>query len=448
MTRKSDDRLVGLAIETALAAGATGAEGFLTRSRSTTAEVSGGKVESVKVREGSGIGVRVLLTDRLGFAYTSDLSDSGIEKAARDAVANAESTFPDSHNRLPERGGDYPEIERFDAKLAGVGLDERIEVAMLVESKARACDKRITKVRQSTVSDSSYEVHLASSEGMALWHRGTSCSASILAVAEENGDSQMGWEFDHSPYFKKLRVEAVGINAARRAVSLLGARQVETATVPVILDSPVASEFLAAIGHALMADQVQKRKSLFADKVGEKVASSHVTIIDDGALEKGISPAPSDGEGTPSQRTTLIEAGTLRGFLHNAYTASRGGAKSTGNGVRSSYASLPEVGASNFYLAPGKVTRAELIEGCSRAFVVTDAMGMHTIDMVSGDFSVGASGLWIEGGKVKFPVRETTIAGNVKDVLADIEAVADDLKFYSRYGSPTILVGKVVVSGK
>ena len=422
MTRKSDDRLVGLAIETALAAGATGAEGFLTRSRSTTAEVSGGKVESVKVREGSGIGVRVLLTDRLGFAYTSDLSDSGIEKAARDAVANGESTFPDSHNRLPERGGDYPEIERFDAELAGVGLDERIERAMLVESKARACDKRITKVRQSTVSDSSYEVHLASSEGMALWHRGTSCSASILAVAEENGDSQMGWEFDHSPYFKELRVEAVGINAARRAVSLLGARQIETARVPVILDSPVASEFMAAVGHALMADQVQKRKSLFADKVGEKVASPHVTIIDDGALEKGISPAPSDGEGTPSQRTTLIEAGTLRGFLHNAYTASRGGAKSTGNGVRSSYASLPEVGASNFYLAPGKATRAELIEGCSRAFVVTDAMGMHTIDMVSGDFSVGASGLWVEGGKVKFPVRETTIAGNVKDVLADIDA--------------------------
>ena len=128
--------------------------------------------------------------------------------------------------------------------------------------------------------------------------------------------------------------------------------------------------------------------------------------------------------------------------------AARGGAESTGNGVRSSYAATPEVGASNFYLTPGSISRADLIGDCSRAFLVTDAMGMHTIDMVSGDFSVGASGLWIEGGEVKFPVRETTIAGNIKDVLSDIEAIADDLKFYSRYGSPTILIGKLVVSSK
>lgn len=448
MSAKSGEDLVRPAMEAALAAGAESAEAFFVRSNSTTAEVSGGKPEDVKVREGSGIGVRVFVEGRLGFAHTSDLSESGIRLAAEGAVANSESTFPDEYNLLPETAAEYPKIERFDTGLSSVGLDERIEKALLVESSARSFDERITKVRKASVSDSLIEACLVNSNGVFLCHRVTSCTAGVLAVAESNGEAQMGWDFDHSPYFNKLEVEAVGRNAARRAVDQLGARQIDTATVPVILDSPVASEFLAAIGHALMADQVQKGKSLFADKIGESVAAAGVTVIDDGAFERGISPSPADGEGVPSQRTPLIEAGVLRAFLHNTYTAAKGGADSTGNGVRSSYASLPEVGASNFYISPGSISRAELIAGCERAYLVTDAMGMHTIDMVSGDFSVGAGGLWIEGGKVKFPVRETTIAGNVKDVLIDIEAVADDLKFYSRYGSPTILVGKVVVSGK
>jgi len=448
MTAKSGESLVKLAMEAALAAGADTAEAIHMRTNSTTAEVSNGAAENVKVRDGSGIGIRVVVEQRLGFAYTSDLGESSIDRTARNAVDNAASTFPDPHNRLPEKAERYPEIERFDSELADVGLDERIERAMLIESTARAFDKRITKVRQAAVSDSSHEVFLANSNGISFWHRGTSCNASILAVAESDGEAQMGWDFEHSPFFNELAFESVGANAARRAVEQLGARQIDTATVPVILDSPVASEFIAAIGHALMADQVQKGKSLFADKMGESVASAHVSVVDDGAFEGGISVSPADGEGVPSQRTLLIEAGALKAFLHNTYTADKGGAISTGNGVRSSYAALPEVGASNFYLIPGKLSRAELIENCSRAFLVTDAMGMHTIDMVSGDFSVGASGLWIENGKIGFPVRETTIAGNVKDVLADIEAVADDLKFYSRYGSPTILVGSIVVSGK
>ncbi len=448
MTLGSDDKLVGALIKSALAKGADAAEGFFSRTSSTTAEVSGGKTENVKVRDGAGVGVRVLVGERLGFAHTSDLTDSGLERVAADAVANAESASSDPHNRLPARANEYPKVERFDENLSGIGLNDRIERAMLVESTARAVDKRITKVRQSSVSDSSYEIYLANSNGVSLRHRGTSCHASILAVAESDGDAQMGWDFDHSPFFGRLDFERVGASAARRAVEQLGARQVETTTVPVILDSPVASEFLAAIGHALSADQVLKRKSLFADKIGKEIGSAHVTIIDDGAFEDGIAPAPADGEGVPSQRTPLIDSGVLRAFLHNTYTAGKSGAESTGNGVRSSYAATPEVGASNCYFVPGTATPAALIEGCSRAYFVTDAMGMHTIDTVSGDFSVGASGLWIEGGKVKFPVRGTTIAGNVRDVLADVEAVADDLKFYSRYGSPTILVGKVVVSGK
>ncbi len=413
-----------------------------------TAEVSGGKPEDVKVREGSGVGVRVFVEDRLGFAHTSDLSDSGVRLAAEGAVANAESTFADKNNVLPKMASEYPDIERFDAGLSSVGLDERIEKALLIESSARALDERITKVRKASISDSSIESCLANSNGVFLCRRGTSCAASLLAVAESKGDAQMGWDFDHSPYFNKLEVELVGRSAARRAVDQLGARQIDTTPAPVILDSPVAAEFLAAIGHALMADQVQKGKSLFADKIGQTVASANVTVIDDGAFERGISPSSADGEGVPSQRTPLIVSGTLRAFLHNTYTASRGDTVSTGNGVRSSYAVLPEVGPSNFYLEPGSISREQLIKGCERAFLVTDAMGMHTVDMVSGDFSVGASGLWIEGGEVKFPVREATIAGNVKDILTGVEAVADDLKFYSRYGSPTILVGKVVVGGK
>ncbi|MBI4830856.1 MAG: TldD/PmbA family protein [Candidatus Lindowbacteria bacterium] len=445
---KSDENLVQLALDAASAAGATAAEGFFARTRSTTVEVSGGKVEAVKVRESSGIGLRVLAGTRLGFAHTSDLAESGIRRAAKDAFANAESSFSDPYNQFPARAREYAKMEWFDRELATLGIDTRIERAMQMESSARRYDERITKVRQSSILDMTFEARLANTNGVSLCHEGTSCTASLLAVAEANGEAQMGWDFDHSFYFRELRAEQIGRMAARRALDLLGASQIGSTTVAVILDSPVASEFLAAVGHALMADQVQKRKSLFAGKIGQRVASANVTIIDDGTFEKGLSPAPADGEGVPSQKTTLIEAGTLKRFLHNTYTAGKDGVESTGNGIRSSYASIPEVGASNFYLCPGDITRADLIGGCSRAYLVTDAMGMHTIDLVSGDFSVGASGLWIEDGKVKFPVRETTIAGNVKDILTSIEKVADDLRFYSRYGSPTILVGNIVVSGK
>lgn len=446
--KNEDDKLARLGMEEALAAGAGAAEAFLTRSASTTVDVCGGETENIKVRDGSGIGIRVMIEDRLGFAYTSDLSEPGIRRAARDAVGNAESVFSDPYNKLPNSSAHYPAIERFDEDLAGVGVDTRIERAMQVESAARKYDERIKRVRQSSMSDSSYDIHLVNSNGIALWHRGTSCYASIMVVAEDNGDAQIGWDFDHSYRFSELDVEQVGRNAAMRAVELLGARQVESTTVPVILDSPVASDFLGAVGHALLADQVQKQKSLFAGRVGEKIASDAVTMIDDGAFLEGMVPAPVDGEGVASQRTLLIESGMLKGFLHNTYTATKDGVESTANGIRSSYAGLPEVGPSNCYLAPGTITRAEMIEGSERTFLVTDAMNMHSINMISGDFSVGASGLWIRNGKIEFPVRETAIAGNAKDFLVNIEAVADDLKFYGRYGSPTIRVGNIVVSGK
>ncbi|GAB4347074.1 MAG: TldD/PmbA family protein [Candidatus Abyssubacteria bacterium] len=444
----SEENLATAALEAALGAGADAAESFMSRSSSTTVEVSGGQVENVKVRDGSGVGVRVLRSDRLGFAHTSDLSPSGLRDVAKQALANAESGHPDPCNTLPLPFPEYPKVARFDPDLAMVGVDQRIERALQMESAARAYDRRVDKVRHSTVSDASFEAFLVNSRGVSVWHKGTSCQASIIAVAEANGDAQYGWEFDHSFYFKELEVERVGRVAARRAVELLGARQIETTTVPVILDSSVASEFLGAIGHALMADQVQKRKSFLLDKVGQRVGSLNVTIIDDGAFPTGFAPSPCDGEGVPSRRTVVVESGVLREFLHNTYTAVKWGVESTGNGMRSSYSSMPEVGASNLYFVPGTISREDLIAGCSRAYLVMDVMGMHTVDSVSGDFSVGANGLWIEGGKVTFPVRETTIAGNVKDILMNTVAVADDLRFYSRYGSPTILVKDVVVSGK
>jgi PmbA protein len=444
----SEEKLVAVALETALGEGADAAESFLSRSSSTSVEVSGGQVETVKVRDGSGIGVRVLKNERFGFAHTSDLSRSGLAQVAKQALANAESGHPDRFNRLPLPSLEYPKVDRFDPELASVGVDERIERAMQMESVARGYDRRVNKVRHSTISDMSFEIVLVNSHGVSVRHKGTSCDASIIAVAETDGEAEYGWEFDHSFYFKELEVERVGRVAAKRAVELLGAKQIETATVPVILDSSVASEFLGAIGHALMADQAQKRKSFLMDKVGHAVASLNVTIIDDGAFPAGFAPSPSDGEGIPSRRTVLVESGVLRGFLHNTYTAVKWGVESTGNGMRGSYSSMPDVGASNMYLVPGTISRADLIAGCSRAYLVMDVMGMHTVDAVSGDFSVGANGLWIEGGAVKFPVRETTIAGNVKDILINVVAVADDLRFYSRYGSPTILVKDVVVSGK
>jgi PmbA protein len=240
----------------------------------------------------------------------------------------------------------------------------------------------------------------------------------------------------------------VATGAAEDATSLLGGRPCATGAVPIVLDNYVAVQFLQVIGPALMANNVLKGKSLFAKNRGEAVASERVTLVDQNDLPNGLNRSPFDAEGAAAQRTLVVDKGVLRAFLHNAYTADKMGERSTANASRGGYRSTPEVGATNFYLEPGTVSQDDLVAAAGRGLFVTGAMGVHTADPISGDFSFGASGLLIEDGRLGRSVRGVTIAGNVRDVLRGIAAVGNDLRFFGAYGSPSWLVSQTMVSGE
>ncbi|HHW14371.1 MAG TPA: TldD/PmbA family protein [Firmicutes bacterium] len=435
------------ALGAAQAAGAEEAEAYLSHSRSVVVEVADEKVETLHQSTESGLGLRVFRQGRMGFAFTTDLSPEGVKEAARAAVANAGATGSDPFNRLPESASFAP-LDLVDPAVGELSTAAKIDVALAIERAARAFDRRVTRVEKASYSDGEYAVAILNTRGVRASYAGTSVSGSISVVAEEGGNAETGWSYAFAHRFGALDPEALGREAAEKAVQLLGAKTVGTKRVTLVFDPLVAAEFLELLGPALSADAVQKGKSLFAGKVGRQIASPLVQIIDDGRLAAGAGAAPVDDEGVPTRRTVLIQDGVLQGFLHNTYTAAKDGVDSTGNGVRASFRGTPEVRPSNLFLAAGRTSRAELLAEVEEGFYVTSVMGMHTVNPISGDFSVGAAGLWLEHGRFTRPVRGVAIAGNLLELLAGVEAVGDDLRMVGSAGSPTLRIAPVTVSGE
>jgi PmbA protein len=434
------------ALAAAAATGAEEAEAYLAHSRSLVVEVVDQRVETLRQSTEFGLGLRVFLQGRLGFAYTTDLSPAGLRAASEAAMANAAVTGADPFNRLPGLDPAEP-LGLVDPEVRALPVEAKIETARAIEQAARAFDRRVARVEKAVYTDGEHTVAILNSRGVRAGYAGTSVSGSITVVAESDGSAETGWSYAFSHRYAGITPEAIGREAAEKAVQLLGAKTVGTRRVNLVFDPLVAAEFLEALGSALSADAVQKGKTLFAGKVGERVASPVVRVTDDGRLVEGAGAAPVDGEGVPTGRTELIRDGVLRGFLHNSYTAAKDGTRSTGNAIRASFRGTPEVRPSNLYLEAGPTPRAQLLSEVERGFYVTAVMGMHTVNAISGDFSVGAAGLWIEGGRLTRPVRGVAIAGNLLELLSGIEAVGDDLRFLGSTGSPTIRLAPVTVSG-
>lgn len=433
-------------IDEALKKGAHQAEIYISKSKELTIEVANGQVETLKNAEEHGLGIRVFVDHRLGYAYTSDLSPAALEVALDRAILNAEKTFSDPYNRLPKPVSDHRELALYDPSIENTPVEEKIQLALDMEKAAKEYDPRVKITESCTYQDSQYLVTLANSEGVLTGYRGAYCGCFAFVVAEENGDAQTGFGLQFELKYADLDPVKVGREAAEKAVRMLGAEKINTQKAPVVLDPYVATNFLGVLAPALSAEAVQKGKSLFAGKLGTQVCSSLISIIDDGALPGAIMSAPFDGEGVSTGRTALIEKGTLKNFLHNSYTAAKDGVTSTGNAVRS-FKSTPEVGTTNFFIEAGSVSRDELLSGIEQGFYVTEVMGMHTANPISGDFSVGASGLWIEKGKLTKAVRGVAIAGNLLSLLEQVDCVADDLTFFVGRGAPTVRIKEMTISG-
>jgi PmbA protein len=451
-----------IALHRARSLGATEAEAYLERDLGLTVKVFGGKVERFAYDETRGVGLRLYKGDRQGRAYTSDLTSGAIEEAVGSALASAEVSGEDNDRRLPDpllfpagagQGGYLGEdLEILGGDLERVTAAEKIEFALALERLARERDPRVTGVETAAYSESTGEVLLASTAGFRAGYRSSMCYGYLMAIAEENSDSQTGFGFTAGRSFASLDVEAAAAEAAAMAIDLLGARQVETAKVPVLIDQLSTAEMLAVLGASVSGESVTKGRSYLAGRLGDAVASERLSIVDDGVMKGGFGTAPFDGEGVAATRKAIVENGVLRNFLHNCYTASRMETATTGNARRQSFRSQVGVGPTNVFVEPGSETPEALMSGMGNGFQVMELQGVHTgLNPVTGEVSVGAKGRWVENGRPSHAVREVTIAGMMDDILKGIVGIGSDLRFtplLGGIGTPSILVEGLVVSGK
>ncbi|MBC9784916.1 TldD/PmbA family protein [Heliobacterium chlorum] len=434
-------------VERAQSKGAQLSEAYGLDSKDLTIEVSKGVVETMKLAEDRGIGIRVFKAGKMGYAYTSDLTEAAIEATVDRALANAAFTGEDPFWRLPAKVDQYPQVDTYDPAIAQVSVERKIELAKEIEATARATDPRVKITERSSYQDAEYNVTVVNSQGIDATYRGAYFGAYAYLVAEEKGDNQTGFALSYGLHFDDIDPKKIGREAAQKAVRMLGAKSVPSRRVPVVFDPYVTTQILGILAPALTAEAVQKGKSLFAGKVGQNIASGKVTLVDDGRLPGRIQSAPFDGEGVPTSRTILIEQGQLNGFLYNTYTAAKDGAASTGNGSRGSFRGTPDVGTTNFYLEAGDVAPDNLIGQISSGLYVTEVMGMHTANPISGDFSVGAAGILIEKGRLTTPVRGVAIAGNLLEWLHRIDGIGNDLTFFIGKGAPTVRIKEMAISG-
>ena len=436
-------------VERAKRRGAKQAEAWLEVDRESSVKVRDGEVEDLTQATSKGLGLRVLVEGRLGFTYTSALGEGRVEEIVDRAVAVAKVSAPDENNGFPtkaelkERSGG---MELFDPQVAEVSGDWRIAMAREMERAAREVDPRIKAFEAVSAGDNVGEVWFCSSEGVCDSYRSTSIFLWAAPVAAEGDQLQTSYWLDYKRFLSGLEsAEAIGRKAAERAVRMLGARKVKTQRVPVVLDPQMAASFIGGIAGAVNGDLVHKKASFLHGRLGERIAPETITVVDDGLLAHGLGTSPFDGEGVPTRRTPVIEKGVLASYLYDSFTARKAGVKTTGNAARG-YASLPRIGLNNFYLQPGELSPEELIAGVKQGFYVTAMLGRGA-NAVTGDYSRGANGIWIENGELTYPVQEVTVAGNMLEMLESIDGVGNDLELRGSVAAPTLRFAELAVSG-
>ncbi|HEX8753403.1 MAG TPA: TldD/PmbA family protein [Solirubrobacterales bacterium] len=438
------------AVEAATAAGAGEAEAYVARESGREVRVHGGEVESLTAAVQGGVGIRAWIGHRVGYAFGTDLSDAGVAAIAARAAEAARAADEDRFAAPPAPAEAEALAGLSDSSVAGWTAAQVADLALSVERTALA-EARVVAVEQAVYADSSEQVAIASSTGVAGEYESSSCFAYLQALAEGEGSRETGLGFGLARGPDGLDPEAIGAEGAARAVAMIGAVKPASRACPVVFDQTVAASFAGLLGGGLGANAVQRGRSPFAGRLGEEVASEAFALFDDGRDPEGPASAPFDGEGVPRRRTALIEDGRLRTYLFDTYTATRGDAASTGSASRQGYRSLPTVSTSNLVVAPGSRSPEQLLAEAGDGILVTDVAGLHSgVNPVTGVFSVGASGRAIRDGQLAEPVREFTIAGDLVSMLRAVSAAGSDARWVPFGGSvrtPSLLISELSISG-
>jgi PmbA protein len=439
------------AVDRARRRGARQADAWAERSRESSVRVRDGEVEDLQQATAKGLGLRVIASGRLGFAYTSDLTPESLDALVDRALTLARSSAPDPANRLPtardlsQRHGD---LGLLDPAVVDLSADWKIAASKTMERVGRSLDRRVKAFESVGASDVVAEVAIASSEGLSDSYRSSYVALYSAPVAQaDDGQLQTGYWVDYRRFLGELESpEAVGRRAAERALRMLGAAKGPTRRVPVIFEPLQAAAFFGGIASALDGKRVHQKASFLGGKLGERIAPTTLSLVDDGLHVRGLGSRPFDGEGLPSRRTALIDGGILTSYLYDTYTAHKAKAKSTATAGRG-YQSLPHIGTTTLLVEATSTRPApDIIRDVKAGLYVTSMLG-HGADTVTGDYSQGAAGLWIENGELTRPVQAMTVAGNLLDMLGSIDAVGDDLDLRGTVGAPTIRFGELTVAG-
>jgi PmbA protein len=436
-------------VDRAKGAGATSADVIVREADEFSTTLRSGKIESLKEAASKAFGLRVLLGIRSASSFSSDFSEQALGRLVERTIAMAKVTSEDPASGLPEPDqlGCYAgDLALFSSDVESLSTEDRIQLARRAEEAALGADPRIQNSEGAWFEASLGAMTYANSLGFVGSFRSSYCALSVSPIAQQDGSMQRDYWYSVARRAAELESpEAVGQKAAQRVLRKLGARKVSTCQVPVVFDPETARSLLAHVFDAVRGDAIYRSASFLTGKLHQKIANENVTILDDGLRPGGFGSRPFDGEGIPSSITPVIEKGVLQNYLLNCYTARKLGLQTTGNASRG-IAGPPGVGPKNFYMPAGPYSPEEILRSVKNGFYVTELIGFG-VNTVTGDYSRGAAGMWIERGELAYPVEEVTIAGNLAEMLNHIEMVGSDLTFRSALASPTLLISGLTVAG-
>jgi PmbA protein len=427
--------------------GADAAEVFFETNRSLSINVLKSEIETIEEASTQGIGFRVFVEGKMGFSHCNDFSSRSLEDTIARAIEFARLSTPDENNVMTDDKAVTPIADLYDPGIATEPMDKKINMALELEKLAMR-DPRITKSAGAGYGENESEIFIGNSNGILKSYKASGCFLGVSVVAEKGDQKNTGDEYCSRVFFSDLKpLEEIAAVASKKAIELLDPVMIKTQKAAIIFDPEVARALLGGIISAINGERVLQGASFLKDYLGKQFASPLLTITDDGTRQRCPGSAPFDGEGVPTTKNVLVENGILKSFIYNSKAAKRAGTKSTGNASRGGFSSLPGIGTHNVYVSTGKHTRNEIIAATKKGLLLLEVTG-YGIDAVSGNFSGGASGLWIENGEFVHPVKGVTIAGGAFDILNAIDMMGNDLDMNRTNTAPTFRVAEMQIGGK
>jgi PmbA protein len=434
-------------VKKCISLGADAAEVYLETGRNLSVQVLNSEIETIEEASSQGVGFRVFTGGRMGFSHCNDFSDRSLGDTISKAIAFAKLSTPDENNVLPSNKGITEVNDLYDAGIKTEPMDKKINMALGLEKLAMKYPG-ITKSSGAGYSEGESEVFIGNSNGILKNYKSSACSLGVSVVAEKGEQKNTGDEYCSRVFFSDLQPpEKIASIASARAVELLDPVMISTQKASVIFNPDVVRSLFGGIITALDGERVLQGASFLKDYLNRQFASTLITIVDDGTIAKSIGSAPFDGEGVPTRKIILIENGVIKSFIYNSNAAKRAGVESTGSASRGGFSSLPGIGTHKVFLQPGKYTPEEIIKNTKKGLLLKEVTG-YGVDPVSGNFSGGASGLWIIDGKIVHPVKGVTIAGRALDIFNSIDMTGNDIDVNIAFSAPTIRVAEMQVGGK